>query len=296
MRQAFVHKLLECADKNERVFLICGDLGYAVLEPFAERFPERFLNAGVAEQNMTGMAAGLAKEGYNVFTYSIGNFPTLRCLEQIRYDVCYHELNVKIVAVGGGFAYGPLGTSHHTTEDLAIMRSLPNMVVTAPADPIETAAITDWLSIYNGPGYLRLNKGGDVIVHRNEATIAPFKANHVCGTGGIAVLGCGAIVSELKKLVTTELTKYSLYSVPFVTQIDGKWLAQLAYRHSEIITVEEHQLNGGFGSAIVESLSDAFALGHLQVMPRVTRKAINNRFTAVAGTQQYLRQLNGLTL
>src|SRR5579871_6353007 len=114
MRTAFIQKLLEMAQTNERVFLVCGDLGYSVLEPFAQRFPDRFLNAGVAEQNMTGMAAGLAKEGYNVFTYSIGNFPTLRCLEQIRYNVCYHQLNVKIVAVGGGFAYGPLGTSHHT--------------------------------------------------------------------------------------------------------------------------------------------------------------------------------------
>jgi transketolase len=296
MRQAFVQKLLECAEKNDRVFLICGDLGYSVLEPFAERFPKRFLNAGVAEQNMTGMAAGLAKEGYNVFTYSIGNFPTLRCLEQIRYDVCYHELSVKIVAVGGGFAYGPLGTSHHTTEDLAIMRSLPHMTVTAPADPVETAAITDWLSTYNGPAYLRLNKGGDAIVHQEGTAVVPFKANYVCGTGDIAVLACGAIVSELKKQVVADATRYALYSVPFVTHIDRAWLVELAGQHSEIITVEEHQLNGGFGSAIVEALSDAFAIGLFRTMPRVTRKGIGNRFTAVAGTQQYLRHVNGLAL
>ena len=137
MRNSFINRLTEIAKVDKKIFLICGDLGYSVLEPFAEQFPDRFLNVGIAEQNMMHVATGLAFEGYNVFTYSIGNFPTLRCMEQIRYDICYHNANVKIVAVGSGYAYGPLGVSHHTTEDIAMLRALPGMIVTAPGDPVE---------------------------------------------------------------------------------------------------------------------------------------------------------------
>src|SRR5215469_10241862 len=140
MRGAFFRALTEFAEQDERVQLIVGDLGFGVAETFAQRFPNRFLNAGVAEQNMTGIAAGMALSGKVVFTYSIANFPILRCLEQIRNDVCYHNANVKIVAVGGGLAYGALGATHHATEDLAILRSLPRMAVVAPGDPVETAA------------------------------------------------------------------------------------------------------------------------------------------------------------
>src|SRR6266853_5058405 len=129
MRGAFFRALLEMAELDDRVHLIVGDLGFGVAEEFACRFPNRFLNAGVAEQNMTGIAAGMALSGKIVFTYSIANFPILRCLEQVRNDVCYHNANVKIVAVGGGLAYGALGASHHATEDLAILRSMPNMTV-----------------------------------------------------------------------------------------------------------------------------------------------------------------------
>src|SRR5215469_10162407 len=138
MRTAFIKTLLELAGEDESVNLIVGDLGFGVIEAFRERFPKQFLNAGVAEQNMTGIAAGMAMAGKTVFTYSIANFPVIRCLEQIRNDVCYHHANVKVVAVGGGFAYGALGMTHHATEDLAIMRALPNMTVIAPGDPAET--------------------------------------------------------------------------------------------------------------------------------------------------------------
>src|SRR5712691_3932084 len=155
MRNAFFRALYALAERDERIHLVVGDLGFGVVEPFAERFPERFLNVGVAEQNMTGVEAGLALCGAVVFTYSIGNFPTLRCLEQIRNDICYHEANVKVVSVGGGFSYGSLGMSHHATEDLAIMRALPGMVVVAPGDPIEAACATRAVAAYDGPCYLR---------------------------------------------------------------------------------------------------------------------------------------------
>src|SRR5437867_8897552 len=165
MRSAFFDTLVRLAEDDERITLVVGDLGFGVIEPFARRFPDRFLNAGVAEQNLTGIAAGMALSGKIVFTYSIANFPTLRCLEQIRNDVCYHEANVKIVAVGGGFAYGPLGMTHHATEDLAIMRALPGIVVVAPGDPWEVERATRAIVAEPGPCYLRLGRAGEPTLH-----------------------------------------------------------------------------------------------------------------------------------
>ncbi|PYM76947.1 MAG: transketolase, partial [Candidatus Rokuibacteriota bacterium] len=166
MRAAFFKTLLDLAERDERIHLVVGDLGFGVVEPFARRFPDRFLNAGVAEQNMTGVAAGLALCGKVVFTYSIGNFSTIRCLEQIRNDICYHRADVKIVSVGGGFAYGPLGMTHHALEDLAIMRVLPGMTVVAPGDPFEVEQATRAIVGQPGPCYLRLGRAGEPRIHR----------------------------------------------------------------------------------------------------------------------------------
>src|SRR5215211_4515749 len=151
MRNAFLNELFELAQQDDRITFITGDLGYTVVENFKEALPKQFLNAGVAEANMTSLAAGMALSGKIVFTYSIANFPTLRCLEQIRNDVCYHQANVKIVAVGGGMAYGPQGYTHHGVEDLAILRALPNLAVVAPADPVETRLATRALVDWPGP-------------------------------------------------------------------------------------------------------------------------------------------------
>ena len=176
MRTAFINTLNELASRDERIWLLCGDLGFSVLEPFAKSFPNRYVNVGVAEQNMTGVAAGLALSGKIVFTYSIANFPVIRCLEQIRNDVCAHNLNVKIVSVGGGFAYGSAGYTHHGTEDLAIMRVLPNMTVLAPGDPVETRLLTVAATEQPGPCYLRLGKAGEPTIHTSEPEITIGKA------------------------------------------------------------------------------------------------------------------------
>src|SRR5215472_10399304 len=142
MRDAFIEALFDLAAHDRRIMLLVGDLGFGVVTRFKTELPDQFVNVGVAEQNMAGLAAGLALSGRIVFTYSIANFPTIRCLEQIRNDICYHDCDVKIVAVGGGLAYGSLGMSHHATEDIAVMRALPNMTVLAPNDPLEAAAAT----------------------------------------------------------------------------------------------------------------------------------------------------------
>ena len=156
MRSVFNETLLEIAKKDPRIFMILADIGYGEIEPFAEAFPDRFFNVGVAEQNMTGVACGVAMEGNIAITYSIANFPTLRPLEQIRNDVCYHNANVKIVIIGGGLAYGALGISHHSTEDIAIIRALPNIVVVAPSDFTEARAATKAMIEHDGRGVFEL--------------------------------------------------------------------------------------------------------------------------------------------
>src|SRR5436305_4783641 len=155
MRSTFIATLLDVAEQNPNVWLLCGDLGYSVLEVFQQRFPERFCNVGVAEQNMAGIASGLAHAGNTVFIYSIGNFPTFRCLEQLRNDVCYHGADVKVVAVGAGFAYGSQGYTHHALEDVAVMSVLPNIEVFVPCDPAEVQAVTRAISVSRKPAYLR---------------------------------------------------------------------------------------------------------------------------------------------
>jgi transketolase len=296
MRNAFISTLCQQATVHEDIFLLCGDLGYSVLEPFAAAFPERFLNVGIAEQNMTQIATGLALEGFNVFTYSIGNFPTLRCMEQIRYDVCYHGANVKIVAVGAGYAYGPLGASHHTTEDLAMLRSIPDLLVTAPGDPVEAAALARFLVCHRGPAYVRLNKAGEPSVHRAPLELERGRLIPVRGGRDVAVLTTGAVLEAVVRELDGESLPWGVYSAPFLSCIDENDLLRLVQGYSCIVTVEEHQLNGGFGSAVLEKLNDLRANGRLDVFPPVHRVGIPNVFIGVAGNQDYLREQAGINL
>ena len=298
MRNTFINTLCELAEKHEDIFLLCGDLGYSVLEPFAKRFPERFLNVGIAEQNMTLVATGLAREGYNVFTYSIGNFPTLRCMEQIRYDVCYHDANVKIVAVGSGYAYGSQGVSHHTTEDLAMMRALPGMVICGPADANEAKAAAFFMASRGGPGYIRLNKSGEPQIH-DFIQLNQFKPGRFLPVRegvGTLVLATGAMVHPMLVEINDSGRDWALWSAPFVGAYARETMIGVAQRFANIVTVEEHQLNGGFGSSIVESLNDLYCEGVLEAMPRVRRVAVPNVFIGTSGTQEYLRHEAGLTL
>ena len=279
------------ARKDERVWLLTGDLGYSVLEPFAKEFPSRFVNTGVAEQNMAGVATGLSLSGKIVFTYSIANFPTIRCLEQIRNDVCYHKANVKIVAVGGGLCYGTAGFSHHATEDLAIMRALPGMVVTAPADAFEAVQITRLAVTTPGPFYMILGKNNEPIVHDNLPEL--HLGEPVCfdkNGGGIVLVSTGTLVSEV--LQAAEVLKSlgieaRVISMPFVKPIDYKKLLQLLDGHRLVLVVEEHTAFGGLGSAIAEILAEAslnirFARIHLP------------EFINFIGSQKELRHMLGL--
>ena len=196
MRNAFIQTLLDRAKADKNVELITGDLGFGVLKPYWESCPDQFLNVGIAEQNMTSIAAGMALEGKTVFTYSIGNFPTLRCLEQIRNDCAYHNANVKIICVGGGYTYGALGMSHHATEDIAVMRSLPNVTVFAPADAMEAEAVANAVISLDGTCYVRLGRGGEPRVRDRISEFVVGKALPVCEGSRVAIFSTGDIYEE----------------------------------------------------------------------------------------------------
>lgn len=299
MRTAFIKQLTEEAKINDKIFLIVGDLGFSVIEEYAELFPDRFLNAGIAEQNMIGVAAGLAKEGFNVYVYSIGNFPTLRCMEQIRYDIAYHNLNVKIVSIGAGYAYGSLGASHHATEDIGMLRTIPNMIVCSPGDPVEAKAITTISSTYNGPMYLRLGKAGEAVVHKEaivDLQIGNIQNVSIGDSTTSALFVSGSILDYAVKFVETNNIKTSIFSVPFVKPINSIQISDIAKKYDKIIILEEHQKSCGVGSAIIEVLNDLYFNNEISVYPKVKRIAIDDKFYSISGTQNYLRGLADLIL
>ena len=197
MRDAFTRALMREAAKDPKLTLVTGDLGFGVLKPFWETYPDQFVNAGIAEQGMTGLAAGLAMTGRTVLTYSIGNFPTLRCIEQIRNDCAYHDANVKVVCVGGGFVYGSLGMSHHATEDMAILRALPGVTVFTPGDPEEVEAIVPVMLRTPGTCYLRLGRGGEPTLHDGPVTGWEVpKALTLRKGDDVAILSAGGILTQ----------------------------------------------------------------------------------------------------
>lgn len=300
MRTNFINQLIEEARHNDRIFLVVGDLGYHVVEPFATEFPDRFLNVGIAEQNMAGVAAGLSMTGYNVYFYSIGNFPTLRCLEQIRNDIAYHNANVKVVAVGAGYAYGSLGATHQATEEIGALRVLPNMIVATPGDPVEARAITKLSANYNGPMYIRLGKAGEKIVHKencidlNIGDICPICLNTVNET---AVLACGSILDAVRAQIEDNKYHYNIYSVPFVKPINKEQLLAIVKDNPNgIITIEEHQKSCGMGSAVIEIINDLYEEGKIAKYPKIKRIAIPDEFVDVVGTQMYLREYENIKI
>lgn len=243
MRGAFVAAITALAAADERVWLLTGDLGYTVLEGFRERFPDRFVNAGVAEQNMTGVAAGLALSGKIVFTYSIANFPTLRCLEQVRNDLCYHALNVNIVAVGGGVVYGPLGYTHHAVEDLAIMPALPNLTVVAPGDPVEARLATRALAARPGPSYLRLGRAAETVVHRSEPAFEIGRPLLVREGGDAVLVAVGGMLANVadaaERLAAGGVTA-RVVSLHTLAPLDADALASAVAGPRHVFLVAEH--------------------------------------------------------
>lgn len=256
MRKSFINRLCEIARSDDRICLIIGDLGFSVVEPFAEEFPDRFLNAGVAEQNMMSMATGWSlSENKIVFVYSIANFPTFRCLEQVRNDACYHNANVKIVSVGGGLTYGSAGFSHHAIEDLAIMRALPGMAVSAPADAYETAAITKLAIDTVGPFFIRIGTNSEAQIHKEECTVELGKPIVYREEGQILLLSIGTLVNEViqaAELLEKRNIKSGVTGFPVLKPVDVVRIKELLWDKKAVFTIEEHSGFGGLGSVIAE--------------------------------------------
>jgi len=252
-----VEALCEAAAADERVWLVCGDLGFSVLEVFADQFPGRYLNAGVSEQNMTGLAAGLASCGKIVFTYSIANFPVMRCLEQIRNDVCYHNLNVRVVAVGGGLAYGAQGYTHHGVEDLAVTRVLPNMTVIAPGDPVEARLATRALVAHQGPCYLRLGKANEPKVHAVAPEFQIGRAIQLREGQDVTLVSTGGMLEtavRVADLLERQGKGARVLSMHTVQPLDGEAVMRAARETGCVLTLEEHG-PGGLGAAAGELLA-----------------------------------------
>jgi transketolase len=291
MRTTFVKALQEAAADDDRILLLTGDLGFAVLDGFRAAHADRFYNVGVAEQNLAGVAAGLALSGHIVFTYSIGNFPTLRCLEQIRNDICYHDAPVKIVTVGGGLSYGTLGHSHFATEDLAIMRALPGMTVVAPGDPVEVAQLLPQIVALPGPVYVRLGRDGEQTVHPSEQEVRLGHPTTVRPGVDVLLLTTGAMLPvalEAAGQLAEDGIDAQVTSVHTLKPLDGDAICALARRFPMVITCEEHSVIGGLGGAVAETLAEA------GISTAFRRFGLPSEFPTAVGSQQYLRAVNGI--
>lgn len=291
MRDAFIGELYARAQSDSRIMLVVGDLGYGVVEEYASRFPSQFVNVGVSEQSMMGMASGLARTGYIVFVYSIANFPTLRCLEQIRNDVVHDQANVNIIAVGAGLAYGNLGYTHHAVEDIAIMRALPHLRIICPADPIEARSAAVACLNLPGPKYVRLGRNGEPQLHPSVEAVDVSCPQLLRPGKDVVIAGTGAIVGACVK-AAIELDGHGIstqvWSVPTIKPFPKSWLMELE-GELPILSVEEHLSDGGFGSAILEAASD---LGQARTLQRLALSADN---LSLLGDENYLRDQHGLS-
>lgn len=287
MRDAFVRQLTQGAERDSRIMLMAGDIGFGVLTDFAQRFPQQFLNAGVAEQNMTGVACGLGLGGRVVFTYSLANFNTLRCLEQIRNDVCYHNANVKFVSVGGGFSYGQLGMSHYATEDIAILRTLPNMRVIVPSGIWESAEATRALCLDPGPAYLRLDKAVANSEPRPGERFVLGVARVLRPGFDVAIIAAGSIVVEALT-AADDLRQLGVgcrvISMHSIKPLDSDVIFAAARETCGIVTLEEHTIVGGLGTAVAEVCMEAGVVPGFFI-----RMGLRDVYASIVGDQNFLR-------
>lgn len=293
MRDYFTKALMEEAKIDQDLVFITGDLGFGVFERFEELYPNQYFNLGIAEQAMTGVATGMALEGKRTITYSIGNFPTLRCLEQIRNDAAYHNVNLTIVAIGGGFAYGQLGMSHHATEDMAIMKALPNVDVLVPGTDSEAEEISKIALNRNCTSYIRLDKSAAIETDEVE----PFRfgmLRRFRSGSDVAIIGVGGILEEALKAAEELKDKHSINASVFgchsLKPFDSNGFAKILSEIKNIVTVEEHNMYGGLGSTICENIvKDKLPYDSF------TQISLNDEYSAVVGDQNFLRDYYKLT-
>ena len=295
MRTTFINSLIELAKNDKNLILLTADMGFGVFEKFREKYPNQYYNVGIAEQNLIGIAAGLAMTGKKVYVYSIIPFLTMRAYEQIRIDICYHNLDIKIIGVGGGLAYGPAGATHHSIEDIGIMRVLPNMRVFAPGDPIEAKEIIFRTYEDKFPCYVRLSKNNEPIVNKKEK-INLEKANQVVKGENIALLTCGNMLELSKKIVDEVLEKYSiqisLYSFHTIKPIDEEKIKEIINKYTKVLILEEHNIYGGLYSAFMEVVGrNIDGIKTKSILPF----GVKDMFSHYVGSQEFIRECYGLT-
>jgi transketolase len=283
MRDIFIDELIIATKKNKNIILLVNDLGFGVIEKFVKLFPNNYFNAGISEQSMMGYAAGLAAAGKHVFVYSIANFPTFRCAEQIRNDIDYHNLPVTIVSVGSGVGYGNLGYTHHGLQDYSLMRSFPNMLIASPGDIMELKACMKYLVSNPQPSYLRLDKSSNFKIHKSIPNINPGKWLKILGDNNLncSFLTTGSVIehtiSKLKKK-----NNFSLYSLPLWGMKYKKFQHNFLKKYKKIIVIEDHFQDGGFQSWLNESLNKK------NCKTNIISYSISSQIIKKIGSREYL--------
>lgn len=294
MRNAFADELTKLGDDDARIVMLSGDIGNRLFDAFKDKHPDRFLNCGVAEANMTGLAAGLAMNGLRPVTYTITPFVTTRCLEQIRTDVCYHDVPVTIVAVGAGLAYAGLGPTHHACEDIAFLRALPNMVVICPGDAWEVRAALRAVMKQDKPAYIRMGKKGEPKVHKGPIeNFAIGKAITIADGKDVCLLSTGNMLPEAieaGKILGEKGISARVVSFHTVKPLDDDCLRDALTRFKVVATIEEHSLIGGFGSAVTE-----WAVDKGMDTRKLVRLGTPDKFFKESGEQEHAREQLGLS-
>lgn len=293
MRDAFNKELINIANQNSNIYLLTGDIGFQVFDEFREKFTNRFLNMGVSEANMIGVAAGMTLNNKEPICYTIIPFLIMRAFEQIRTDLCIQNLPVKLVGVGGGVSYGTLGPTHHSIVDLAIMRSLPNMTVISPADPLETRKATIEMMKIDGPVYLRLGKNGEPNLFNKDYKFEIGKGIKLIDGHDITLVSTGSILG-LSLEIAKELKKINIspevINLHTIKPIDKEIIYDSVLKTKKIITIEEHNIIGGLGSAVAETIVE------LDSDFKQKSFGINDNFNYGVGGQNYHYKKNGLTV
>jgi len=287
MRQALSNKLVDMASKNSNLILLTGDHGYALFDEFRKIFPEKYINAGVAEQNMVGMAAGLARVGFFPIVYGLSAFIPIRVLEQIKLDVCHDELPVIFLGDGAGFVYSSLGTSHQSTEDIGVTRSIPFLDIYSPADRFEITAVLDLAESSRNPSYIRIGKSDLGDVHSAPITITKNKLLPInISDSPITFIATGSMVKVAANL-SKIFKNANVWSAPCLKPINTELLFDIFQKSKIIVTFEEHNIYGGLGGIIAEISSEIYPLPILRI-------GVNDCFSKYCGTYQYLLEEHGL--
>jgi len=299
MRATFVKTLTELSRENEKVMCIIGDTGFSVFEEYEKEFGSRFVNVGIAEQNFVGFGAGLAAMGMKPYIYNVVSFMTLRATEQIMLDVCYQNNPVVLVGVGGGFAYGTQGPTHHAVQDLAILTAMPNMTVVCPGDPVEMDAIMRASVYYDKPLYIRIGRNVDPIVHTKLVKFEFGKAIKMTEGEGIVIFATGVMLKtamDVYNMFKIKGVNITVYSMPSIKPIDKDVIIQELKEKKAIFTVEEHSVIGGLGDAVGRVILDWLSLERVEQAIQFKSFGVADTFAPCTGSREYLNQLFGLSV